>query len=218
MTKAEAVAEWIRARILSSEFLPGASLQQEEIARLLDVSSTPVREAFMTLEAEGYVERRPHRGAVVTRPPYDQIEEIREVRNNMERLAVERICASNDPDVLAALREPMEESRRAVEENDPVRWQQSAFDFHHAIAVASASKTILEVSTMLIARERRNLPVYEETMRRAHRNHEDLTHALERRDRKRALEILDEHARTFEETVSRARGRDRSGEVVPRPQ
>jgi len=39
---------------------------------------------------------------------------------------------------------------------------------HHAIALASRSKTILDVSTMLIKRERRNLPVYEETMRRAH--------------------------------------------------
>lgn len=179
------------------------------------MSSTPVREAFVTLEAEGYVERRPHRGAVVTRPPYDQIEEIREVRNNMERLAVERICAATDPDVLAPLVEPMEEARQAVEANDPVRWQRSAFDFHHAIAVASGSRTILEVSTMLIARERRNLPVYEETMRRAHRNHVDLTRALEGRDRKRALDILDEHARTFEDTVSRAR--DNAGALLPRP-
>src|SRR5260370_39941543 len=135
-TKADAVAKWIRTRILSGELVPGAALQQEDLARQLDVSSTPVREAFVTLESEGYVERRPHRGAVVTRPPYGEIEEIREVRNAMDRLAVARICESPEgPDLLAPLNAVMEESRLAVAANDPVRWQRSAFEVHHAIAL-----------------------------------------------------------------------------------
>jgi len=205
-TKAEAVAQWIRARILSGDLVPGTALQQEDLARQLDVSSTPVREAFVMLESEGYVQRRPHRGAVVTRPPYGEIEEIREVRNAMDRLAVARICESPEgPDLLAPLNAVMEESRLAVAANDPVRWQRSAFEVHHAIALASGSKTILDVSTMLIKRERRNLPVYEETMRRAHDAHEELTRALESRDRSRALAVLDEHNRVFQETVTRAR-------------
>ena len=204
-TKADVVADWIRTRILSGELTPGTSLQQEDIARQLDVSSTPVREAFLTLEAEGYVERRPHRGAVVTQPPYGEIEEIREVRNAMDRLAVERICSSPDPDALAPLYEPMEESRRAMAANDALRWQRSAFDIHHALALASGSKAILDVSTILIARERRNVPVYEETMRRAHDSHEALLAALEARDRVRAVAALSEHNRVFQETVTRAR-------------
>src|SRR2546429_1091 len=68
-TKADVVAEWIRARILSGDLVPGTALQQEELARQLDVSSTPVREAFLTLEAEGYVERRPPRDRGPGRPP-----------------------------------------------------------------------------------------------------------------------------------------------------
>ena len=205
-TKAEAVAEWIRARILAGDLVPGAALQQEDLARQLDVSSTPVREAFVTLESEGYVERRPHRGAVVTRPPYGEIEEIREVRNAMDRLAVARICASPEgAELLAPVHAVMEESRRAIAANDPVRWQRSAFEVHHAIALASGSKVILDVSTMLIKRERRNLPVYEETMRHAHQTHEELTRALESRDRSRAIAALDEHNRVFQDTVTRAR-------------
>ncbi len=205
-TKADAVAKWIRTRILSGELVPGAALQQEDLARQLDVSSTPVREAFVTLESEGYVERRPHRGAVVTRPPYGEIEEIREVRNAMDRFAVARICESPEgPELLAPVHEAMADSRRAIIANDLGWWQRSAFEVHHAIALVSRSKTILDVSTMLIKRERRNLPVYEETMRRAHEAHEQLTRALESRDRSRALAVLDEHNRVFQDTVTRAR-------------
>jgi DNA-binding GntR family transcriptional regulator len=207
-TKADGVAEWIRARILSGELVPGTSLQQEELAHQLDVSSTPVREAILTLEAEGYVERRPHRGAVVTQPPYGEIEEIREVRNAMDRLAVSRICASNDPDLLTTLHDVMENSRSALAALDRLGWQRSAYEVHHAIALASGSKAILDVSNMLIARERRNLPVYEETMRRAHQTHEELMLALDSRDRSRALACLDEHNRIFHDTVTRARSID----------
>jgi DNA-binding GntR family transcriptional regulator len=204
-TKAEAVAEWIRGRILSGELDAGAALQQEEIARALDVSSTPVREAFLILEAEGWVERRPHRGVVVVEPPLDEVEELREVRNAIERVAVERICRSSDPAVLAPLREAIAETSRARETNDPALLQLSGYHFHHALAVASGSRTIADVSAMLISRARRYLRVNTTIAQSTHEQHADIVRALEARDAAKALEMLRAHETLFRRTVDLAR-------------
>ena len=204
-TKAEAVAGWIRGKILSGEFEPGAALQQEEIARTLEVSSTPVREAFLILEAEAWVERRPHRGVVVVEPPLDEVAELREVRNAMERVSVERICRSSDPSVLAPLRDALEGTRRAGETNDAALMQLGGYHFHHALAVASGSKTIADVSSMLTARARRYLRVDTTIALRTHEQHAAIVTALEARDATRALELLREHDALFRQTVDLAR-------------
>ncbi|MEX2238595.1 MAG: GntR family transcriptional regulator [Dehalococcoidia bacterium] len=64
-SKAEAVWETLRAEILSGRVAEGTHLRQDELAAHWGVSSTPVREAFRRLEAEGLVELLPHRGVRV---------------------------------------------------------------------------------------------------------------------------------------------------------
>src|SRR5688572_5400037 len=68
-TKEEYVAEFLREGILAGRFPRGTRLKQAEIAEHLNLSITPVREAFRILEAEGYVLSETHRGVVVC--PFD---------------------------------------------------------------------------------------------------------------------------------------------------
>jgi len=60
---AEAAYEAIRAGIVSGDFARGQRLREEELASLVGVSRTPVREALRRLDAEGLVEFAPNRGA-----------------------------------------------------------------------------------------------------------------------------------------------------------
>ena len=53
---ADNVYEQILSAILSGEIMPGERLIQETIASQIDVSRTPVREAFLRLEREGVLE------------------------------------------------------------------------------------------------------------------------------------------------------------------
>src|ERR1700727_459842 len=55
-----------KERLLDGRFAAGALLSENEIARELGISRTPVREAFLLLEAEGLLELYPRRGALVT--------------------------------------------------------------------------------------------------------------------------------------------------------
>jgi DNA-binding GntR family transcriptional regulator len=59
------IASKLRKAILAGEFKEGQSLSLTEISKQLGISRTPVREAFQTLEAEGFIELRMNKHALV---------------------------------------------------------------------------------------------------------------------------------------------------------
>jgi DNA-binding GntR family transcriptional regulator len=86
-TVAGQVAAHLKAEILAGERAPGSRLPQVEIARMLGVSTTPVREALAALQREGLVRLHPQRGAVVFLPSVDDLKEHYEIRAALEALA-----------------------------------------------------------------------------------------------------------------------------------
>ena len=64
-SRTEAVLEAIKHAILAGELRPGQSLVETELAQMLGVSKTPVREALKTLAGAGLVTMSPYRGATV---------------------------------------------------------------------------------------------------------------------------------------------------------
>src|SRR6185437_16206705 len=83
-TLAGATLQAIRERILSGAYAEGDPLRQDAIAAELGVSRIPVREALRQLEAEGLVTFSPHRGAVVSTFSIGEIEELFELRAQIE--------------------------------------------------------------------------------------------------------------------------------------
>jgi DNA-binding GntR family transcriptional regulator len=67
----DTVYESIKAMLMDNDLTPGSRLSIDAIARSLEVSPTPVREAMTKLEADGLVAKRPHAGFVVA-PLMDQ--------------------------------------------------------------------------------------------------------------------------------------------------
>jgi len=70
-------AELIRAAIIDGRLEPGRRLKEEELARELGISRTPVREALLVLQTEGLLESAPNRGATVRTYEAD-LERLRE--------------------------------------------------------------------------------------------------------------------------------------------
>src|ERR1700744_244045 len=84
-TKQESVAEIIRERIIVGIYDRGTKLKQADLAEELGVSITPVREALLALEAEGYVRGLPHKGLVVPDLVPELVQEIFRLRLTLER-------------------------------------------------------------------------------------------------------------------------------------
>jgi DNA-binding GntR family transcriptional regulator len=105
-TKEQQVAEYLREGILAGEFARGQKLKQAEIAKRLDISITPVREAMKLLEAEGYINVSAHRGAVVAPFQIERVDELFQLRLAMESkltLAATKLLTARDLDELTAI-------------------------------------------------------------------------------------------------------------------
>lgn len=97
-TLAEQLRDNLAEQIVTGERLPGARLDEADLAERFGTSRTPVREALKALAGVGLVEYRPHRGALVALPTTRRIEEMFEVMAEIEatcaRLSALRMTAS----------------------------------------------------------------------------------------------------------------------------
>ena len=75
-TRTERLAEQVSNAILSGEFVPGARLDEQQLAQRFGVSRTPVREALRQLATSGLIELRPRRGALVASVSQDELETL----------------------------------------------------------------------------------------------------------------------------------------------
>jgi DNA-binding GntR family transcriptional regulator len=87
------VYEALKARITSNQLRPGRKLIHQELAELLNVSRTPVREALERLYQEGFVTRLPRRGFYVAEIDENEARELYELREAIEVYALRRTMA-----------------------------------------------------------------------------------------------------------------------------
>ena len=86
-TKQEFVYETLRDAIMRCELGPGQRLVIDELARRLEVSAIPVREALQLLQSEGLVANVPHVGATVSLISRESIAEVFSVMEGLEIVA-----------------------------------------------------------------------------------------------------------------------------------
>lgn len=109
----QAYARMVRA-ILGNELEPGDSLSVPELARRLEVSRSPVREAVQRLINDGLAVSLPRRGAVVAEIHPEDFDHLFEVREPLEGLAARRAAAVVTDADLARLEEILEDHKRIL--------------------------------------------------------------------------------------------------------
>jgi DNA-binding GntR family transcriptional regulator len=134
LTTSEALARQLRAGIQRGEFPPGSRLRQADVARRFGVSTTPVREAFALLQAEGLLQIDPHRGAFVFSPSEKDVSEYYEIREVLEDLAVSLAVERITDEVLRELGVMHQEMLKT---EDPATWAGINDRFHLRIYQAA---------------------------------------------------------------------------------
>jgi DNA-binding GntR family transcriptional regulator len=133
-----AATELIRDAIVEGRLEPGRRLKEEELARELGISRTPIREALLILQAEDLVTATPNRGAVVRVHDAAELDDLYELRALLEghaaRRAAERITAAH----LEFLRESCERFAD-VEDSDLNGLVRENLVFHDAILELAGS-------------------------------------------------------------------------------
>ena len=80
----------IKFQIMRNTLKPGTRLLEEELSKAMNISRAPIREAFNRLEKEGFVTIIPRKGAAVSNITTQMIEDIFEIRESLESLAVKK--------------------------------------------------------------------------------------------------------------------------------
>jgi DNA-binding GntR family transcriptional regulator len=139
-------AEAIRTRILEGLLSPGQRLIESDLMAELDVGRSTIREAFLRLDAEGVVELRHQRGAIVRRLTRRDMKELFDLRERLEglgaALAAENVDEAGNREWLAAERklwrteEVVSNSIRHMEEN---------VAFHRGINLMSGNERLMRM-------------------------------------------------------------------------
>lgn len=126
----------LRAFIVKGEFKPGQRLSDLELAKSLDISRQPVREAFMRLQTEDLLDVRPQRGTFVKRISVSAVLDARFVREAIEADIVRLVAESPDVAVVRGLNELLTAQRKVLR-LPPEHFMKLDDEFHRMLADAA---------------------------------------------------------------------------------
>jgi DNA-binding GntR family transcriptional regulator len=114
----EQIYDYLRDQLNTGGLRPGAFIDLNELAGRLGVSRTPLRDALLQLEVEGFVTILPRRGIRVNDLTLDDIRHIYEIVGALEASALAIAGSSLGPDAIRRMKEHNQAMARAVENDD----------------------------------------------------------------------------------------------------
>ncbi|HZX02614.1 GntR family transcriptional regulator [Kribbella sp.] len=142
----EQVLTELRRRIVDGEYLEGERLTETRVADDFGVSRNPVREALRVVEAEGFVEILPRRGAVVATLDQTAVRDLFAVREQLETLAAGLAAERAQPPGIAALRTLIHQAAAATTAGDLDRVAELNSAFHRTVIDLSANRWLQSMS------------------------------------------------------------------------
>ena len=130
------VYQLLKQGIIEARYRPGERASEVEIARQLQVSRQPVREAFIRLQSDGLLDIRPQRGTFVQKISVDAVMNARFLREAIEADMVALVASDKDPRVIGNLRKQLK-AQRKVSELHPVKFMKLDDMFHQTLAEAA---------------------------------------------------------------------------------
>jgi DNA-binding GntR family transcriptional regulator len=139
------IFEVVRTWILDGTLAPGERIVESTIAKQLQVSRAPLREALWLLANIGLVQLKAHQGAFVARLSPQDIREILEVREILETHAAKRVRASLTPDAKKRLERALSALEDAARARDLARSTNADMEFHRTIWELSGNRHLTEI-------------------------------------------------------------------------
>jgi len=140
----EKVYSAVRTRILKFELRPGEKVQEMDLARDLGVSRTPIREVLNKLEQEGLINNVANKGYYVSDVTSKEIEELYEVREALEVLALKAARNSKSED-WENLEKTLLESETSVTNKQEGDIFIDSYRFHEKVAELSGNETLRQL-------------------------------------------------------------------------
>jgi DNA-binding GntR family transcriptional regulator len=192
----------LHEKIISGAYKPGDWLRQDDIATLLGVSMTPVREALDLLVSAGLAERVPYRGVRVRAMSTKDVVEAYGLRLLLEAVIAQEAARNISPEQVAVLDIILEKMKKHETLQDVASERQSSREFHTAVAEATRNDLLIklyEVVTnafpdwLLYEALFRYPELLAGSMQNTYQEHVAIVEALKKRDSDEAVQKSIEH-------------------------
>lgn len=184
------ITNQIRNNLVSGAFPAGTTLRESELASRLGVSRGPVRDAFIQLSHEGFLEYQANRGVTVRQPPDPADREfVTDIRRRIESYVIAKGIKQITEDSVKSIESALARLKSACEKGDATEIAYCDIAFHESILIACGGEDLvgswrLLCSRMLLAYTRH--ANYGQT----YQEHADILEALKKKSSRAAIAAI----------------------------
>jgi len=196
----------LKRRIIDLRFRPGEILMVQSLAKELGISRTPVREALVRLQQEGFVEEAEGKKFKVSEITLKSILELHEIRELMEGHAVKRVAKNRTGAQVDELRELTKRMEQALGVRDPDLFFEADLEFHAKLIRFCGNRALQDLAVQLTEKIQRVrfLTLYvhrrlEETID----EHSKILDSIEAQDPRSAQKALSTHLQNVKKGVEK---------------
>ena len=197
------IADSITTAIVERRLMPGTKLAEQKIADIFKVSRTLVRQALNQLSRDKLITLEPARGARVAEPSVEEARQVFEVRNMLEAAIVRRAATALSREQIAELRAHLRDEQAAVRRTDVSGRTRLLADFHVVLARMLGNEVLAGMLGDLVSRSSLIALMYQSAHSAEHsyEEHVAIVDALEARDAKAAVKLMQEHLHHVERNL-----------------
>ncbi|MCC2124672.1 GntR family transcriptional regulator [Hominiventricola filiformis] len=179
------VADILRKRIISGDLANGERLSERQISAELNISTTPVKEAFRLLQAEGLIYTLPRKGSFVSANASEHAYQVMLLRSSIDGVAAYLAAKRINEELYNAIEDPLMKAEKLINKgaDDGEAISQYNDQFHMAIREASGNEQVIAMGNNLssIDKSLRRLINRDSTlMKSRHSEHKQILECIRR--------------------------------------
>jgi DNA-binding GntR family transcriptional regulator len=195
-TIAEQIYRGLIDQIMKGQLKPGQRVEEQAVATQFGASRTPVRDALRQLAGSGFIEFRPHRGAMVTSVDLRQMGEMFEALEELEALCAKLAAQRMSTIERRQLQTLVQRQLDAIAAKDETLYWQLNDEFHLLICRGADNRSILQLTDNMRSRLmpfRVFMFSRGHRMQAAHAEHQDICSAILASDGEKAYLAMRQH-------------------------
>jgi len=145
----EQIYEYLKDEMQKGKLSPGSSINMNEVSHELGISKTPLRDALIQLEAEGFVIIQPRRGVFVRKLTLREIRESYEIIGALEAAVVLSSFGKFNTTHISRMVDLNEKQRQAIEHQEFEAYYMLNLDFHKVFLDLADNDALISIITRL---------------------------------------------------------------------
>ena len=186
----------LKTEIVKGYLKPGTKLLEGKIAKQMEVSRTPIREAIRELAAEGFVKMSPNQGVIVSIASIEDIQEVLQIRSVLEGLAARLATKVINGKEIKELEKYIKQMEYYTNKDDALAFSEMDAEFHELILNVCGNNRLIQIRKNLSDQAHRyrirslSIPG---RLKYSLKEHQEIVKALKRKEAEQADRLSQKH-------------------------